>query len=236
MAGDTHSQTGVTLLGRLRLDPTNQASWQEFVEKYGRKIYRWCRHWGLQEADAEDVTQMVLLKLARTMQTFDYDPSRSFRAWLKTLTLHAWSDFVQHRQRPGAGSGDSRVLEQLETVEARDDLHQVLLLLHDLFDVLVDAWNFVRAGRQDGNSFLEQVLADGVPAVDLLRLRPRHPTAGAMRSGVEALGVPLAANDERRIGHRSWNHTQDAEARGAAALQRMADRLTRLVEDIDRRD
>jgi RNA polymerase sigma factor (sigma-70 family) len=120
------SKTRVTLLGRLRRDPTNQATWAEFVEHYGTRIYTWCRRWNLQEADAQDVTQNVLLKLADKMRSFDYDPSRSFRAWLKTLTHHAWSDFLESRQRVGRGSGDSQVLDMLHSVEARADLVQQL--------------------------------------------------------------------------------------------------------------
>jgi RNA polymerase sigma-70 factor (ECF subfamily) len=76
----------------------------------------------LQEADAEDVTQDVLLRLAVKLRDFAYDPSRSFRAWLKTLTHHAWSDFLEGRRRPGQGGGDSEVWQALEEVEARDDL------------------------------------------------------------------------------------------------------------------
>lgn len=116
------SKTSVTLLGRLQRDPTDQAAWAEFVERYGRKIYGWCRHWNLQDADAEDVTQTVLLLLARKMSTFAYDPSRSFRSWLKTLTQHAWSDFVTGRKRADQGSGDSKVEELLYNHAARDDL------------------------------------------------------------------------------------------------------------------
>jgi RNA polymerase sigma-70 factor (ECF subfamily) len=63
-----------------------------------------------------------LLKLARKMQTFTYDPSQSFRAWLKTVTHHAWRDFLEGRARAGGGSGDSNVLEVLQTIPARDDL------------------------------------------------------------------------------------------------------------------
>jgi RNA polymerase sigma factor (sigma-70 family) len=115
-------KTSVTLLGRLRRDPTDQAAWTEFVERYGRKIYGWCRHWSLQDADAEDVTQTVLLLLARKMSTFAYDPSRSFRSWLKTLTQHAWSDFVAGQKRPDQGSGDSKIEAVLHHTAARDDL------------------------------------------------------------------------------------------------------------------
>jgi RNA polymerase sigma-70 factor (ECF subfamily) len=120
------SGTRITLLGRLRRDPTNQAAWGEFVEQYGPKIYGWCRTWGLQEADAQDVTQNVLLKLAQRLREFQYDPARSFRAWIKTLTHHAWSDFVESRQKAGRGSGDSAVHGLLHSVAARDDLIQQL--------------------------------------------------------------------------------------------------------------
>jgi RNA polymerase sigma-70 factor (ECF subfamily) len=114
------------LLGRLRRDPANEAAWGEFVDHYGAKIYEWCRSWRLQEADAQDVTQNVLLKLAEKMKEFTYDPARSFRAWLKTITHHAWSDFLRARQRPGLGSGDSHVADLLQNTEARADLDQRL--------------------------------------------------------------------------------------------------------------
>jgi RNA polymerase sigma-70 factor (ECF subfamily) len=108
-------------LARLRQAPADQAAWAEFVDRYGRKVYGWCRHWGLQEADAQDVTQDVLVRLAEKMRGFAYDPSRSFRAWLKTLARHALSDFCDARGRAGAAGG-SQAVELLQTVEAREDL------------------------------------------------------------------------------------------------------------------
>jgi RNA polymerase sigma-70 factor (ECF subfamily) len=126
MAGASNSATRVTLLGRLRREPGDQAAWGEFVDHYGRRIYGWCRKWNLQEADAQDVTQTVLLKLAEKMKTFAYDPAKSFRGWLKTIAHHAWVDFQEGRARPGRGSGDSKVLDVLDSVAARDDLVQQL--------------------------------------------------------------------------------------------------------------
>ena len=114
--------TRTSLLLRLRQAPPDQGAWAEFVDRYGRQIHAWCSRWGLQEADAQDVTQTVLLQLASKLQNFSYDPAQRFRAWLKTLTHHAWSDFVQSRARPGLGSGDSGVEKLLHSVEAREDL------------------------------------------------------------------------------------------------------------------
>ena len=114
------SQTSITLLTKLRQVPADQEAWAQFTQRYGRKIYAWCRQWELQEADAEDVTQNVLLKLAEKMQTFEYDRGKSFRAWLKTITRHAWSDYWSGHKELAAGG--SQAVELLRTVEAREDL------------------------------------------------------------------------------------------------------------------
>lgn len=137
------SATRITLLGRLRRDPTNEAAWSEFVDQYGPKLMGWCRKWNLQEADAQDVTQNVLLKLAEKLRDFCYDPARSFRAWLKTIAQHACSDFMASRQRPGLGSGDSGVARLLDAAEAREDL---LRHLEQEFDreILEEAMHRIR--------------------------------------------------------------------------------------------
>jgi RNA polymerase sigma-70 factor (ECF subfamily) len=107
----------------LRASPTDQQAWDLFVDRYGRKVYAWCRHWGLQEADAEDVTQDVLVDLARQMRSFDYQPSGSFRGWLRTVAYRAWCDLLEGRRGGRTrGSGDSEVLGLLHSVEAREDL------------------------------------------------------------------------------------------------------------------
>lgn len=122
--------TRATLLARLRRDPLSEAAWDEFAEQYGRHIYRWCRQWRLQDADAEDVTQEILLKLARKLRDFAYDPKSSFRGWLKTVAHHAWRDFVDSCGRARA-IGDEHVRELLQSVEAREDL---VAKLEEAFD------------------------------------------------------------------------------------------------------
>jgi RNA polymerase sigma-70 factor (ECF subfamily) len=122
MAQDHSSTPSVTLLGRLYHDPSDQAAWSDFVARYGLKIFQWCRRWHLQEADAQDVAQDVLLKLHGLMATFSYDASRSFGAWLKTLAHHAWRDLVAEWRRAGIGTGDTRMATFLNDLEAGDDL------------------------------------------------------------------------------------------------------------------
>jgi RNA polymerase sigma-70 factor (ECF subfamily) len=124
--------TSFALLTQLRQDPSDQAGWNEFVERYGRHIFRWCRQWKLQDADAEDVTQNILLKLSQKLRAFTYDPSRSFRGWLKTVAYHAWKDFEGGRRRARPAAGDSQAREMMSALEARDDLVRKLEEAFDL--------------------------------------------------------------------------------------------------------
>ena len=126
--GDHHPTplTSTTLLGRLRQEPADQEAWTEFVRRYGPHVYRWCRRWRLQEADAQDVTQAVLVRLADRMRTFAYEPAGSFRGYLRTLARYAWYDFLEATKLPDAGSGGSEVLKLLHSVEAEGDLMQRL--------------------------------------------------------------------------------------------------------------
>jgi RNA polymerase sigma-70 factor (ECF subfamily) len=126
MPDDDPLRTSLTLLSRLRHDPKDQAAWSDFVARYGPRILQWCRGWRLQESDAQDVTQDVLLKLNGLMAAFVYDSSGSFRGWLKTLTHHAWCDLAAQRRRAGWGGGDGRVEELLGSLQAGDDLVEQL--------------------------------------------------------------------------------------------------------------
>jgi len=114
-----------SLLSRLRHVPPNHAAWDEFVEHYGRHIFRWCRRWELQDADAEDVVQEILLKLARKLTDFAYDPSGNFRGWLKRVAHHTWKDFLDGRRRARTVA-DDHICARLEAVQAREDLIQRL--------------------------------------------------------------------------------------------------------------
>ncbi|MDC0278868.1 sigma-70 family RNA polymerase sigma factor [bacterium] len=95
--------TSKTLIGRLALDPSGDA-WREFVDKYAPTVYAWAWQSGLQESDAADVTQDVLLKLLEKMRVFQYDPSRgSFRGWLKTITVNSARDCGRRLARQPVG-------------------------------------------------------------------------------------------------------------------------------------
>jgi RNA polymerase sigma-70 factor (ECF subfamily) len=138
MGSDAGTRTGSVLLLLLG-NPTDAECWNAFVDRYAPKIYSWCRQRGLQEADAEDVTQEVLGQLVHKLRTFTYDPHKGkFRGWLKTLTHHAWSDYMEKRRRIGGRPADPEVLARLERLEAREDLLTALAEVFDL-ELLAEA-------------------------------------------------------------------------------------------------
>ncbi len=101
--------------------------------RYRPMLRAWCLKWHLQDSDADDVVQDVLVKLVAAIRKFQYDPARSFRAWLKTVTQHALSDFVASRRKdPGRIATPIDTIN--ESVEAKTDLEQ---RLEDAFDAEV---------------------------------------------------------------------------------------------------
>jgi RNA polymerase sigma-70 factor (ECF subfamily) len=122
MRAPSDSGTSPSLLARLRHSPTDQEAWSAFVERYGPRIYYWCRQWNLQDAEAKDVTQEVLARLAVKMRTFVYDATGSFRGWLKTLTRHTWSDFCKSRKNRRQSAASPEVAALLDQLPAGDSL------------------------------------------------------------------------------------------------------------------
>jgi RNA polymerase sigma-70 factor (ECF subfamily) len=136
--------TSATLLERLSLLPTDQAAWSEFVDRYGPAIFRWAAERGLlSQADCEDVTQAVLLRMHQIMPDFQYDPAGSFRGLLRRLTTNALSDCVRRLRRRERPAGSDATADLLLSEPAREDLVQRLEHTFDL-EVFERACKLVR--------------------------------------------------------------------------------------------
>jgi len=110
-----------SLLLRLSQENRDEHAWREFIQRYQPRIRGWCCERGLQQADAEDVTQIVLEQLLTVMREFHYDPTRSFRAWLRTVTSRACNRFVLKEHR-AAGQKDQASLRLIGEAPARQEL------------------------------------------------------------------------------------------------------------------
>ena len=100
----------MTLLARVALLPPEPEAWNEFVDRYGPRIMKWSRAWGLQAADIDDVTQSVLAILLVRLRRFVYDPSRSFRAFLRKVTNDTVCDVISARGRVAGASATMQTL------------------------------------------------------------------------------------------------------------------------------
>jgi RNA polymerase sigma-70 factor (ECF subfamily) len=111
--------TPVSLLARLR-QPAAEQAWQRFVELYTPVLYACARSLGLCDADAADLVQDVFLVLVQKLPEFQYDPHKSFQAWLRTLMLNKWRDNVKRAQ--GLRRIPDAALENLTVPDAAETL------------------------------------------------------------------------------------------------------------------
>jgi RNA polymerase sigma factor (sigma-70 family) len=109
--------TRASLLLRLR-DPQDGGAWREFVDLYAPLVYGYARRQGLQDADAADLCQDVLLAVAGAVGRLEYDPARgAFRNWLFTVVRRKLANWRRaQKNRPDGGDGGAtQALQQQPT-------------------------------------------------------------------------------------------------------------------------
>lgn len=92
--------TSPTLLGRVA-DWRDAPAWRELFARYDPLLRRWAAGSGLDGATVDEVCQRIWVELADRLRTFRYDPSRSFRGWLRELCRSRIIDLARQRQREG---------------------------------------------------------------------------------------------------------------------------------------
>jgi len=70
-------------------DPTNREAWDAFTQLYRPIVYRLARSRGLQDADAEDLAQQVLMSVSRAIPDWQRNPDSRFRHWLNRIARNA---------------------------------------------------------------------------------------------------------------------------------------------------
>ncbi|MEZ6093685.1 MAG: sigma-70 family RNA polymerase sigma factor [Pirellulaceae bacterium] len=183
---ETGSDTSLSLLLQIRHAVQPDDAWSAFVNRYGSRIYQWCLNRNLQPTDAEDVSQTVLLKLAKALRNFEYDNAGSFRGWLRRVTENALIDFFREQQRSMSVAANS--IEPLSHVEARNDLIQRLESAFDL-ELLEKAIARVR----------ERVNANRFKAWELAAVHRLPATEIATKLQMKIASVYTARNQVQRL-------------------------------------
>lgn len=106
---DSVPTTRASLLLRLR-DSQDHASWMEFTALYEPLIYRLLRRSGLQDADARELMQELLLVVSQNIDRWDPDREQgSFRGWLRRVTRNLTINWLKHRDRRTTPSGGAEL-------------------------------------------------------------------------------------------------------------------------------
>lgn len=100
-------ETRNSLLIRIQ-DPGDGDAWAEFASLYRPVVYRIARLRGLQDADAQDLSQKVLVSLSHSIGKWQIDPDRAkFRTWLTCVVRNAIIDELRRHQPDQAGGGST---------------------------------------------------------------------------------------------------------------------------------
>ncbi len=96
-------------------DPDDELAWQEFASLYESFLQSFFRRRGLQDADARDLTQQVLLAVSRCVNTWKPDGKpESFRRWLLTIARHAVIKFLTRDAKQPSARGGTDFLQWLQ--------------------------------------------------------------------------------------------------------------------------
>lgn len=105
--------TSQSLIARVK-DLTDALAWAEFLAIYQPVVFRMALRRGLQDADAQDVTQQVFLSVSQAIGGWTPEVGQPpFRAWLITITRNAVTKALT-RRKPDVGAGATSVVQLLE--------------------------------------------------------------------------------------------------------------------------
>jgi RNA polymerase sigma-70 factor (ECF subfamily) len=182
--------TPPSLMERLRQTDDREA-WDRLVRLYTPLLYYWARQMGLREADAADLVQDVFALLLVKLPDFVYDPGRSFRAWLRTVTYNRWRE-VQRRleARPDARPGPLPDLPGPDAPDLWEEEYQrhvvrrALELMQSEFETTTwqACWAVVVEGRSAGEVGRDLGMTAGAVRVARFRVlaRLRQELAGML--------------------------------------------------------
>ena len=114
------NETRQTLLERVR-DLDDRDSWNEFFEVFRGLIYAVALKAGLTDAEAQDVVQETFISVAKAMPGFTYDPTRSFKGLILTITRQRAIDQLRKRKHRAAPALSGTRTSATATIERVPD-------------------------------------------------------------------------------------------------------------------
>jgi RNA polymerase sigma-70 factor (ECF subfamily) len=108
------ANTSLTLLDQLCRNP-QEATWDRLVEIYAPLLRGWLRSYDVQDSDADDLVQDVLMVVLRELPRFQHNHRQgAFRAWLRGIVVNRLRNFWRARDKAKTNQHLWQRLEQLE--------------------------------------------------------------------------------------------------------------------------
>lgn len=128
------NETSLSLLNRLRGAPEPE-SWSRLVDLYAPLIRAWLRKYDVQESDAEDLVQEVLLAVSKDLGQFEHGGQPgAFRGWLKAILVNRLRKFWRARDRRPQARGDSDIDARLAQLDdPASEMSQIWNREHDQY-------------------------------------------------------------------------------------------------------
>ena len=110
-------ETSLSLLERLRHSPENEG-WNRLADLYTPLIRAWLRRYDVQDSDANDLVQEVLLAVSKDLGKFEHrGQPGAFRGWLKAILINRLRKFWRARDRRPQARGDSDIDARLAQLD-----------------------------------------------------------------------------------------------------------------------
>lgn len=114
--------TSESLIHRLK-DPESTEAWNEFFTLYQPLLVNYFVKCGIERGDSEDLSQDVLLRIAKSAGGFTFDPEKGkFRSWLFTIARNIKNTYFSRQYRDPKLTSESVVLNNIPGPEK--DTHE----------------------------------------------------------------------------------------------------------------
>ncbi|VGO20680.1 RNA polymerase sigma factor [Pontiella sulfatireligans] len=101
-------------------DPTDEEAWAEFVKYYEKFIFHLLHRMSINADDFHDLVQEVLIKLWKSLKTYDRSQS-GFRTWLARVVRNAvWDYFAREKRRSTAMAKEQEIANHLRETPATE--------------------------------------------------------------------------------------------------------------------
>jgi RNA polymerase sigma factor (sigma-70 family) len=170
MSEAQYNPTRITLLARLKKTENNEA-WLEFEHIYRGFILSLITRMGINQEDAEDISQTVLTKVWQKIEDFEYNQNKGrFHNWLAAMTRNTVRDFFRSRKNFITGRDSVEYQEAYLDIEKQvlpdiENLAREEWVLH----VTNLAWNNIKDDLYDTKQQVFRMVSQEIPNSEIAK-------------------------------------------------------------------